>query len=95
MNENYILVKIDQDRMVGGKKFAAKIRDNKPGGIPWFVMLDPQGNKLITSDGPDGNVGFPVQPNEVDHFINMIKKTALKIKPQQLETLKNELMKKD
>ena len=95
MAENYIIVKIDQDRMVGGKEFAAKIRDNKPGGIPWFVMLDAQGNKLITSDGPDGNVGFPVQPNEIDHFINMLKKTAQKIKPEQVEMVKKELTKKD
>lgn len=94
ISQDYIHVKIDQDRMVGGKEFAAKIREGKPGGIPWFVFLDADGKALITSDGPDGNIGFPVQDNEIAHWLNMFKQTAKKIKPAELETMKQELLKK-
>jgi len=94
INQDYIIVKIDQDRMIGGQEFAKNIRENKPGGIPWFVLLDPNGKKLITSDGPQGNVGFPVQPHEVEHFINMFQQNATNIKPEQLQKLKTQLTKK-
>ena len=94
ISQDFIIVKIDQDRMIGGKEFAAKIRDNKPGGIPWFTILDAEGKKLITSDGPDGNVGFPVKPQEVEHFINMFQQTVTNIKPEQLQKIKTQLTKK-
>ena len=95
ISQDYIIVKIDQDSMIGGKEFAAKIRDHQPGGIPWFVILDADGKKLITSDGPDGNVGFPIAPNEVEHFINMFQQTSTeKTTPEQIQKLKTQLTKK-
>jgi len=62
--------------MTGGKELAAKLRGSDAGGIPWMVILDTDQKKLITSDGPDGNIGCPVQPAEVAHFMAMVEKTA-------------------
>ena len=94
ISKDYVHVKIDQDRMTGGKEFAAKIREGKQGGIPWFAYLDADGKTLATSDGPDGNVGFPVQPNEIAHWLDMFKETAKKITSMELGTIKQELEKK-
>jgi thiol-disulfide isomerase/thioredoxin len=92
INKYYVHVKIDQDRMTGGKEFADKIREGKQGGIPWFVYLDAEGKALVTSDGPDGNVGFPMMNAEIDYFMSMFEKTAQQIKPAELETIKTTLL---
>ena len=59
--------------MIKGKEVVAKLRKGKSGGIPWMVILDKNGKELITSDGPDGNVGCPVKPKERKWFTHMIK----------------------
>lgn len=73
--KDYIDVKIDVDRMTGGKELSERV--GATGGIPWFAVLDPTGGKkLITSDAKDGNVGFPYQPQEVEHFAKVLESTA-------------------
>ncbi len=74
--KGFVDVKIDTDRMVGGAEMLTKVRGPGGGGIPWFVVMDEKGEVLITSDGPDGNVGFPVQPQEIAHFMEMVRTTA-------------------
>ena len=41
-----------------------------------MVILDADGNELISSDGPDGNIGCPVEPSGIDHFMTMLEKTS-------------------
>ena len=40
-----------------------------------MVILDAEGNELITSDGPRGNIGCPIMPHEIEYFMTMIEKT--------------------
>ena len=87
--KDYVDVKIDQDRMTGGKRVADRM--GASGGIPWFAILDAQGKKLITSDGPEGNVGFPYQPEEIAHFETMVAKTAVNITPEERKQLAESL----
>ncbi len=54
---------------------AEELRKTKRGGIPWSVILDEDGAPLITSDGPKGNIGCPVQPAEIEFFLVMLDKT--------------------
>jgi uncharacterized protein YyaL (SSP411 family) len=71
-------LKIDTQRMTGGGEVAKRM--GASGGIPWFAFLDPKtGEILTTSDGPKGNVGFPYAPEEVEHFMAMLEKTATKL----------------
>jgi hypothetical protein len=42
---------------------------------------------LIDSDGPKGNIGFPAQPAELEHFQNMLKQSAQHITDAQIQTL--------
>lgn len=94
MNKDFIDLKIDVERMKGGKELDARIRGSASGsgGIPWFALLDAEGKVLATSDapGPSGprNVGFPVEPHEIDHFIDVLKKTARRIGGDDLAALR-------
>ena len=88
--KDYVVVKIDQQRMTNAKAVIDKIRKpSEGGGIPWFAFLDAQGNILITSTKPGGgNVGFPVdRKTEIPHFIEMLKQTRSKISDADITLL--------
>ena len=88
---DYLDVKVDVDRMKNGKDVMEQYTHGKQGGIPWFVVLDSAGKVQSTSDGPGGNIGYPAQPEEIAHFLGMLKKTARRIEPAQLDTLRKTL----
>ncbi len=96
LKKDYVVVKIDQDRMKGAKEVIARIR--KPGegaGIPWFAFLDADGRILITSTKPGaGNIGFPADPKtEIPYFLQMLKTTRSKLTDADLDLIAAELAK--
>lgn len=91
MARDYVDVKIDLDRMKNAKEVAARFRDNDKGGIPWFAVLDAAGKKLITSDGPEGNCGYPAAPAEIAHFMKMLGETRRNITGEQAAALEKAL----
>lgn len=70
--ENIIAVNIDTVEMEKGADVAMRLR-GEDGGIPWSVFLDADGNTLISSDGPDGNIGYPMNEGEIDYFMEMLR----------------------
>ena len=91
LERDFIDLKIDVDRMTHGRQVAQRIRGSNKGGIPWFAILDGQGQVLATSDGPKGNIGFPAQPHEIRHFIGTLKKTARRMSAEQLDAIERAL----
>ena len=77
--------------MTNGKEVEKRFRPSGMGGIPWFAFLDARGEAVATSDGPGGNVGCPVEPAEIDHFVGMLKKAASRIPPDRLEAVERGL----
>ena len=57
------------------------------GGIPWMVILKANGDELITSDGPMGNIGYPFQPVEIEHFLSMLKATSKRMTAEQMAAI--------
>ena len=88
--KDFVDVKVDVDRMDGGKEMKAKYCPNE-GGIPWFVILDSKGERLADSDGPKGNIGFPAAPEEIAHFMAIMKKTSKKMDAKEIEAIDNAL----
>jgi thioredoxin-related protein len=88
LGRDFVEVKIDIDRMNGGRELSQRLRPQESGGIPWFAFLDAKGKTLATSDGPKGNIGYPAAPEEIEHFLNMIRKNAKRIEPAQVDALK-------
>lgn len=79
--------------MTNGKEVAKRLRGTERGGIPWMVILDSSGKGLINADGPEGNIGCPVQPQEQAHFIHMIEATRDKNSEKDVQVISAELKK--
>jgi thioredoxin-related protein len=90
MAVDYIDLKIDIDRMIHGKDLEKEFRKDD-GGIPWYAILDADGNVLATADGPQGNIGFPVTQQEISHFITTIDGTRRNLNPEQVQSLRDAL----
>src|SRR5512138_219345 len=86
LEKQFVNLNIDSDRMNGGQALLKKYQQ-KGGGIPWFVFLDADGNPLVTSDGPKGNVGFPAEPHEIEHFKTMLDKVKRQLTDQDIAVL--------
>lgn len=76
MAKDFVDIKIDQDRTVGGKDMLEEYSKGKSGGIPWIVFLDGDGKAMIDSNAAKGNIGFPSEPAEIEHFEKMLKAAA-------------------
>jgi thioredoxin-related protein len=83
---DFVMLKIDLTRMVNGPEVARRLRGGT-GGIPWFAFLEPDGQTLITSDGPHGNIGYPVKPEELAYFKAMLTKSARTMSAEQIDGL--------
>jgi len=49
---------------------------------------------VVTSDARQGNIGYPGEPAEIDHFIAMMKKAAFKMTPSDIDALRDSLSEK-
>ena len=61
-------------------------------GLPFFAFLDTKGDLIVNSRrAGQGNIGYPVQPEEVAWFIKMLEKAAPKLSPADALTIENSL----
>jgi len=89
---DYVNLKIDEDRMTNAAPLIKRYRESKSMGIPWIAILDADGKKLATSDMPKGgNTGYPGSPQEIRHFMEMLKKTKQRTTPEQLAAIERKL----
>ena len=63
-------------------------------GLPFYVVLNPEGKVLATSMAKEGNIGFPAAPSEVKHFLGMLKASSKRITPAELKSVESALTKK-
>jgi thioredoxin-related protein len=74
---------VDFENSVGGKS----------AGWPFLVILNPDGKPIVDSNRPDAksktgdNIGYPVLPQEVDWFIEMLKRGAPSLSRQDLASV--------
>ncbi len=73
--DDYVVLKIDVEKMARGEETGKKLRGDRSGGIPWITILDGDGTEIVTSDGPSGNIGCPVTEDECRYFVRMIEMT--------------------
>jgi thioredoxin-related protein len=91
--KDYVEVKIDEDRMPGASEVESRFAKPAQSGIPWFAFVNPgTGEVVANSTGPKGNIGFPAQDDEIEHFMGMVEKTAKHLGAPDLERLKETLV---
>jgi len=84
--KEFVLVRLDFDRAKGAKDIEKRYID-KEQGLPWFVFLDGDGKAIINSTGPQGNTGFPAQPEEIAHFKTMLQTVKKKLTDENIAFL--------
>lgn len=87
MNDNFVIVHLDVQESAdkkdleneGGMDFARQWGGDKS-GLPFMVVLDKTGKKLIDSNRektPQTNIGYPAKPEEIAWFLNMVSHSGL------------------
>jgi thiol-disulfide isomerase/thioredoxin len=98
LGKAFVTLTIDQDRNAGGKAMLEEMSQGHSGGIPWFVFLDGEGKPLANSNAPNpkdpagSNVGFPLEDNEIAHFMGMLGAAKTNLDAGDLEKLKTTLL---
>jgi thioredoxin-related protein len=70
-----------------------------PAGLPFFAFLDAGGALIVNTirpgeNGKQGeNIGYPVQPSEIEWFMTMLSKAAPRMTPEEAATLEKWLRK--
>lgn len=77
--------------MANGLAVVAKIRADASGGIPWMTIVDGTGKQLITSDGPNGNIGCPVSDEEQAYFVTMLEQTVQRSSAERIQKIASAL----
>ncbi len=88
---DYVDLKLDTLRMTHGEQVAARFEPKGGGGIPWMVILDASGTVLTSSIGPDGNIGYPYKPEEISHFLTMLRETKQNLSDADLGQIEADL----
>ncbi len=92
MDEHFVDIKIDTDRTIGGQEMLTEYRKSKRGGIPWFVLLDGDGNEIVNSSSSGQNIGYPGDAPSAAIFVEMLKKAQPDMTDDQLDFIKSELV---
>ncbi len=93
IEKDYVWITVDE-RATHANDVMKKLRPKAQGGIPWVVILDADGKPLITSDAHEGNMGYPSEPKEIEHFEKMLRTTAQHMSDAEIKILMADLRKK-
>ncbi|MEZ0325777.1 MAG: thioredoxin family protein [Fimbriimonas sp.] len=98
LEKSFVLVTLDvlenEDKKAlenpGGSEYLEKF-GGKDAGLPFTAAIDPSGKLIVNSnekDGKKGNIGYPAAPNEIAHFMTMLKKSAPQLSNADREKLR-------
>ena len=62
-----------------------------PAGLPYSAFLDAKGGLIVNSKLRGENIGYPAQPEEIEHFIQMMKQAAPKMSESDLKAIETAL----
>jgi hypothetical protein len=76
--------------MPHGRDLLKRLRsgnEEDQGSTPWMAILDADGKTLATSDGPKGNIGYPGEAEGQAHWEQMLRSTAKRLTPEEIQSL--------
>ena len=86
LEKDYVFLKIG-GRELHGAEITKRITLGEHHGIPFFAIFDPDGNRLIDSAGPLGNIGHPSGFEGKRHLRKMLMTTRKRITPEEVEAV--------
>jgi hypothetical protein len=86
LEKDYVILKIMGGVDAHSEEVIGQFRDSD-GGIPWHAIIEPDGERLVTSDGPLGNIGMPGSVEGLRHFRKMLESTANRMTAQEIDAL--------
>jgi len=95
--QGWVDLMIDVERDTGGKAINEKWKGARKGGLPWIVILDGDGNEVVSSNVQGGehdgaNIGGPRADWEQAWFIEMLRKSAgNRVGPDELRVIERDL----
>jgi hypothetical protein len=89
LDKYFVIVDVDIVKNPGGKEMYEKYGTQR--GVPAWSVLD--ANEKVLADSGDGkdNVGLPYEPKEIEHYVDVLKKTCPKISDNEIEALTSKL----
>jgi hypothetical protein len=103
IERNFVVTHLDvlenpdkkSEENAGGEMVMEKL-GGKNAGLPFTAVVSPSGKLIVNSnekeEGTAGNIGYPAAPNEVAHFIEMLKLGAPKMTAAQREDIRKWLV---
>ena len=88
---DFVDIKIDVDRTIGGQDLLERFTKGQRTGIPWYAVLEPGGEVLVTSSPAGKNIGYPYEPHEIEAFGELLTRAAVKITDREIEKLEESL----
>ncbi len=96
VNKHYVIVRLDvlergEKKALenpGGGEYLKELGGEKS-GIPFYAFLNPNGEKLADSNvmPGNGNIGFPGAKEEAAAFAELLKSTAPRMTPEELNVV--------
>jgi hypothetical protein len=62
-----------------------------PSGLPFSAFLDAKGALIVNSKREGQNIGYPAEPQEIDWFVQMMKKAAPSMSAADIKTIETAL----
>jgi hypothetical protein len=86
LTKEFIPLMLDYDRAIGARDIQKRFIKQEQ-GLPWFAFIDGNGQAVITSTGAKGNVGYPWEPHEIEHFKTMLLKVRKSLTGAEIDYL--------
>ena len=90
IEKDYVVVTLDR-RFPNGAQILTGLRREGEASTPWTAVLNADGTPLITSDGPDGNIGFPSEAVGRAHWEKMLRTGAWRLSEPEIQDLMNQV----
>jgi hypothetical protein len=88
LGKYFMIAKIDMMKTTAG---AELYKTYGKEGTPSWTIFDSNGNVLVDSDNGSGNVGYPGEEKELEHYVNALKKAVPSINDSECGVLVSKL----
>jgi hypothetical protein len=87
LEKDYVMLKIDDVRDLNGRDVAERLTGGQQHGVPFHAIFDSNGELLIDSAGPLGNIGHPSNVEGKKHLRKMLHETRKNLTDAEIDQL--------